>query len=200
MLGFIETLRRDTRVSMSEVEEAWTVRIPKSELVIEVTIPRDVLERFVTTADSDGREVWRDRVDYYATTEKTREQLAADMERDLRWFVEQAAGQSHLPKSLRPDKARGKGRYKRLMSPPLGKMPTVIVRRGTTPFYWSGGEAGGEAAPPLIKWISSNSIFEIGPVVLKISKNWLTAVRSTSGPKSDIGMSTKCQLPSRTNP
>jgi hypothetical protein len=71
---------------------------------------------------------------------------------------------------------------------PLSEMPT--------PFYWSGGEA----TPPLVKWISSNSIFEIGPVVLKISKNWLTAVRSTSGPNADIGMSTTCQLPSRTNP
>jgi len=94
MLGFIEALRRDARVSVSDAEEAWAVRIPKSELVIEVTIPRDVLEWFVTATDSDGHELWRDWTDYNATSGETREQLAAVMERDLRWFMEQAATQT----------------------------------------------------------------------------------------------------------
>jgi hypothetical protein len=47
----------------------------------------------------------------------------------------------------------------RSMSPPLAGMPT--------PFYGSGGEA----TPPLVKRISSNSILEIAASVLRISKN-----------------------------
>ena len=94
MQGFIEALRRDTRVSVSELEAAWTIRIPKSELAIEVTIPRDVLEWFVTATNPDGHEVWRDWRDYNATSGAPGEQLVADMERDVRWFVEQAAAQA----------------------------------------------------------------------------------------------------------
>jgi hypothetical protein len=57
-----------------------------------------------------------------------------------------------------------------------------------TSFY----QLGGKADPPLVKWMSSTSISVIADVVLKISKNWLTAERSTSGAKSDMGISTTC--------
>ena len=41
---------------------------------------------------------------------------------------------------------------------------------------------------------------EIGPVVPSIWKSWLTSKRLISAIKSDIGISTTCQFPSRTNP
>lgn len=59
----------------------------------------------------------------------------------------------------RPDFTRCFANILSRMSPPLAERPT--------PFYWSGGEA----VPPLVKWISSNSILEIAASVLRISKN-----------------------------
>jgi hypothetical protein len=91
MHRFIEALRRDTCVTVSDLEAAWSVRIPKPELVIEVAIPRDVSEWFVTVTDPSGQELWHDWMDYYSTAGETRGQLAADMERDLRWFIDHAA-------------------------------------------------------------------------------------------------------------
>jgi len=85
----ITTLRARPGVVVHELESAWSVRVPKGDgLVIELTIPRDVLEWFVTAYDKAGAKTWSDWVDYcgYERGESV-ERLAVEMSDDIDRFI-----------------------------------------------------------------------------------------------------------------
>jgi hypothetical protein len=70
---------------------SWTMRLSKSEsLHFEIQVPYSVLEWYASVRDASGTELWSDWMDYAGYVPKNQENpklLAAQMERDIEWFV-----------------------------------------------------------------------------------------------------------------
>jgi hypothetical protein len=91
MHELIESLGRVPGARIEAAPSHWTIRVSKPRNVeLEILVPRDVLEWFITARDASGAEVWSDWVDYTGYVPKREEnldQLASDMRRDVEEFV-----------------------------------------------------------------------------------------------------------------
>lgn len=83
----IDRLRDALRLEVVEDANRWVIYIRKpAGLLIEVTIPRDVLEWFVSASDETGT-VWSEWADHYATNGETLEELMAEMATSIEQFL-----------------------------------------------------------------------------------------------------------------
>jgi hypothetical protein len=90
MNDLITKLRQKSELRIAERSSCWEVRLTKSEgLVFEITVPKDVLEWFVTARQTPtGEDTWSDWMDYYSVNNETDAELASDMQRDIEQFVD----------------------------------------------------------------------------------------------------------------
>ncbi len=80
-------LKRSPALTVEDQAGCWKVSISKqSDLVVEVTVPHDVLEWFVTVR-RDGTELWSDWMDYYAIDEHSKD-LHLARATDVEQFVQ----------------------------------------------------------------------------------------------------------------
>ncbi len=89
-----QLIRRLELIPETSVESGpnqWLVRVAKPNGVqLEIVVPRDVLEWFVTARDADGSEFWSDWMDYTGyvpAAEERTDQLASRMSEDVESFV-----------------------------------------------------------------------------------------------------------------
>ena len=91
----IEALQLDGRFGIREIRDAWEMTIKKPEgFTVEITVPKSVFEWFVTVTDPQGHEVWKDWNEHYALARETRDQLAAEMARDIQTFIDRVVARS----------------------------------------------------------------------------------------------------------
>lgn len=85
--GMIDRLKAMANVAVIDRDSAWHAEIKKGpDLVFKVTVPKTVLEWFAC-AKKDGREVWSDWTEHYATAQRSPAELEEEMARDVADFV-----------------------------------------------------------------------------------------------------------------
>ena len=94
MRNLITRLRTKPGLEVVDQEQAWKICVRKPDgLIVEVTVPHDVLEWFATVLQAaTGREVWSDWMDYYPVKGETvtETELRSDMARHVEHFVERS--------------------------------------------------------------------------------------------------------------
>ncbi len=90
MNDLIARLRKKPGLEITDKEQSWELRIRKpDDLVFEISVPREVLEWFVTASRaSTKQEVWSDWMDYYDVHRHTQAELRSEMGRDVERFIE----------------------------------------------------------------------------------------------------------------
>src|ERR1043166_8446520 len=83
MRDLIARLRTKPGLEVVDQEQSWKICARKPDgLTVEVTVPHDVLEWFVTVLQTPtGKEVWSDWMDYYSAHDETETELRSDMSR-----------------------------------------------------------------------------------------------------------------------
>ena len=91
----IEALQINGRFGIREDRDAWEVTVRKPEgFNVEIIVPKDVLEWSVTVTDAHGHHLWTDWNEHYALARETRDQLAAEMARDIQAFIDRVVARS----------------------------------------------------------------------------------------------------------
>ena len=80
--------RERADLSIESQKDAWIVRVPRGDLVCDVTIPISVHEWFATVRRADdGAEVWSDWMDHYGAAEA---ELDAERAESISAFIQRA--------------------------------------------------------------------------------------------------------------
>lgn len=89
----IEELRARSDVGVAEEAQGWRICISKGRAFsCEVIIPHDVLEWFASVKDRiEHKDVWSDWMDYSGYDSRPREELEAEMARDILAFVDRVS-------------------------------------------------------------------------------------------------------------
>jgi hypothetical protein len=92
MRDLIARLRTKPGLEVVDQEQSWKICARKPDgLTVEVTVPHDVLEWFVTVLQTPtGKEVWSDWMDYYSAHDETETELRSDMSRHIEHFIERS--------------------------------------------------------------------------------------------------------------
>jgi hypothetical protein len=92
----IRTLEHLPETRIEPQPHHWSIQLTKPDGIhLEIVVPRDVLEWFVTARDLNGSELWSDWMDYQGYVPKSEErpeQLAAQMRNHVEVFVRTLAG------------------------------------------------------------------------------------------------------------
>jgi len=100
--AMVDRLKTVPGLSVTEGKSEWHTTMQKgASLVFDVTIPKGVLEWFAS-AKNNGREVWSDWTEHYATAGESRIQLEEEMARDVEDFIRRVLC-SKVTASVSPD-------------------------------------------------------------------------------------------------
>lgn len=88
---FIESLRIQSGISITDQPESWLVHVSRGAHLIEVTVPKRVLEWFASMRSRDSAHpIWSDWMDYEAYDNRPRRDLEMEMIRDIANFIDRA--------------------------------------------------------------------------------------------------------------